>query len=375
MKRINKMFATLTYAALKAAPLAVLFASFGTGIGSLYGQGGKICDGGSLVVSSAGIVGCAFSTWGPLEQQQCSGSGTTVFSGPDPKNCHICVLNQYAPQVAADNFTGLSLVPVQPAPNPPLDFHCLKCAPPPGGMTAWWTLDEPNWDLSVRDFTQNLQYDGVRYGASAVPGHDAPLGANVTNANHFNGSNQYLEVPAANTQLNVGPGAADGSGDFSIDAWVKIDPGTNASGVRVIVEKRTHLNSRYKGYSFYLYNQYLGLQLADDGTAPGYANYGAQALVVPADGQWHFVAVSVARKPGAFNVQFTLDSKAVVNVASPIRSGDLTNTSPLRIGMITIGTGSVFNGSIDEVEFFNRAVPSQDFQSIFNAKCYGKCKY
>jgi len=217
--------------------------------------------------------------------------------------------------------------------------------------------------------------NGVRYGATAVPGHDQALGADVQNANHFNGANEYLEIPP-DTQLDVGPGTAGGSGDFSIDAWVKIDPGTDASGVRVIAEKRTfNAPSQYKGYSFYLYNQYLGVQLADGGTAPGYSNYGAPSLVVAADGHWHFVAVSVAREPSAFNVQFTLDDTANVNVSSPVRSGDLTNTSPFRIGMETIGDASVFNGSIDEVEFFSRALANSDLQSIYNAQCYGKCKH
>ncbi|MDQ6677490.1 MAG: LamG domain-containing protein, partial [Acidobacteriota bacterium] len=181
--------------------------------------------------------------------------------------------------------------------------------------------------------------------------------------------NQYLETPN-DPQLNIPPGNAGGSGDFSFDAWVKIDPNTNSSGVRVIVEKRTA--NPYKGYSFYLYNRYLGLQLAD---ASGFTNYGAPSLVVKNDGQWHFVAVSVKRQPGAFDVQFTYDPDKYpsVHVYSPARAGDLTNSSAMRIGMLTIGTGSVFNGSMDEVEFFNRAVSSAEWLTIQSAGCYGKC--
>ena len=33
-----------------------------------------------------------------------------------------------------------------------------------------------------------------------------------------------------------------------------------------------------------------------------------------------------------------------------------------------------FVGSLDEVQFFNLALTSNDLQSIFNAKCYGTCK-
>lgn len=364
MNRINLSLEKFASAAPKAASLATLFLCLTLGSGKLFAT--EICHGGSVIRNSAGtIIGCGFTTWGPSEQSMCNGN--TVFSGPNAQNCHVCVAPPYDQQVAADNFSGLSA-------SPAFDFHCLKCTPPPDGLTAWWTLDETVGISTVHDFTNNLGYDGIRYGATTVSGHDTTLGANATNANHFNGLNQYIEIPANDTQLNVGAGTATGSGDFSVDAWVKIDSGTDSSGVRVIVEKRTQNGTHYKGYSFYLYNRYLGLQLADDAAAPGYANYGASALVVPADGQWHFVAVSVKREPGAFNVQFTLDNAPVVNVSSPARGGDLTNTSPFRIGMVTIGTASVFNGSIDEVEFFSRALASPEFQSIYNAKCYGKCK-
>jgi hypothetical protein len=399
MKRINQISAKLTSTVPKVAPLAILFTCFMLGSGNLFAT--QRCYGGSEVLSGGTWVGCAYNTWGPEQIYQCT--GTTIFSGPNPKSCHICIesiFSAVSQQIRNDDFTGLTLTPIvdtSGVPSRPSDFKCLQCTPPPDGLTAWWTLDEPSGN-PVQDFTHNLSYDGVRHGATTVPGHDAALGAYVGNANHFNGLNEYIDVPAANTQLDVGPGAADGSGDFSIDAWVKIDPNTNSNGVRVIAEKRTFsLPNHYKGYSFYLYKPsgwpasqsgYLGLQLADEGAAPGYANYGVPSLWVPADGQWHFVAVSVSREPGAFNVQFFLDkgnpTLSVLGVPSPIRSGSLTNTSPLRIGMGTINNGSdAFNGSIDEVEFFNRAVPLKsppgsllqgDFQSIYDAKCYGKCK-
>ncbi len=182
---------------------------------------------------------------------------------------------------------------------------------------------------------------GYRHnGAASVPGQ-------VGNATKFDGISGYIEIPSA-PSVDIGAGAADGSGDFSIDAWVKLDQGISASGLRVIVEKRTFNSPNHlKGYSFYLCNQYLGFQLADDGTAPGYANYGASALVVPADGQWHFVAASVARTSTTSSVQFTLDDQKIVVVNGPARGGSLANASPLRIGMRTIDNGGAFIGSID----------------------------
>ncbi len=361
--KLTALSQNLTSVALKAAPLATVFACFTLANGNLQAQ----CN---TINSSGGPVGSI-----------CSGISTPAcsppyvgLSGQNSKNCHICVLPAYAAQIANNNFTGLTITPT--VAGAPTDFQCLHCTPPPGGLTAWWTLDEGS-ALSVPNFplyTNPSIQPGTRYGATAVAGHDAALGAYVTNANHFNGSNEYLEIP--NTPALDVEAATQNSGDFSIDAWVKLDPGTDSSGVRVIVEKRTFTPpSLYKGYSLYLYNQYLGLQVADGGAAPGYTNYGASALVVPEDGLWHFVAVSVAREASEpFQVQFTLDSESVT-LTSPARYGSLANTSNLRIGMLTIGTGSVFNGSIDEVEFFSVAVPEAEFQSIYTASCYGKCKY
>ena len=117
------------------------------------------------------------------------------------------------------------------------------------------------------------------------------------------------------------------------------------------------------------YNGYLGLQI---GTGPA-SNFGATALVVPADGLWHLAAVSV-NVIGA-DIQFFLDG-SVVDLLPPggVPSGSLANPSPLRIGMGNLNNGSdAFKGSIDEVQFFNRALASNEFQSIFNATCYGIC--
>ena len=109
------------------------------------------------------------------------------------------------------------------------------------------------------------------------------------------------------------------------------------------------------------------------GTAAGYTNYGTSALVVPGDGKWHFVAVSVSRTSAA-GIRFTLDDKPE-EVLNPLgRPGSLANPSALRIGMATIGQTSGFVGAIDELEFFQRAVTSAEWQKIYAAKCYGKCR-
>jgi hypothetical protein len=395
MKRFT--LTQLTGAAIRLAPLVIAAAFFGA---AGKASAAQLCAGGSPIYNSSHVVvGCTFSTWGPAEQSQCNGATVFAPANSGPGTCHVCVQPAYATQVQQGNFTGLTG-----------NFSCLNCAQPPSGITDWWTLDETNG--AYGDLIGSLT--GVGYGGvQSVPGE-------VVNAAKFNGASQYIQIPGTNTAnspLDIGPGpflelmgspipASDlpltaGSGSFSIDAWIKLDECSPSSacaadsGVRVIMEKRSfNPPSTYKGYSFYLYNQYLGLQLADNGTAPGYSNYGAPTLVVPADGNWHFVAVSIFRSQipaalptnppvaggpinmllDAFEVQFTLDNQSPVLVSGPARFGSLANSSNANIGMDTIGAGSVFNGSIDEVEFFNGFVLNSAWQTIVNAKCSGKCR-
>lgn len=359
MNRTDSLLQKFAAAIAKAIPLAVVSTCFIVAMGPVRAQ--SMCEGGSQILDSSGkFAGCAFTDWGTNAQAWCR--NMTVFAGSDPSNCHICVTPPYDTKIADGDYTGFTVRPTGSAKSPPTSLTCVKCAQAPPGLTAWWRLDETS--ATVHDSMNNLANNGLRLGgAAAVPGE-------VANATHFSGNGAYIEIPH-DPQLDVPAGSPAGDGNFSLDAWVKVESEPDLAGVRVIAEKRTQHGSHYKGYSFYLYNGYLGLQLADDGAGQGYTNYGAPSLVVK-PGAWHFVAISVWRSPSAAGIQFTLDN-ATVNIAGPIRGGDLSNLSPFRIGMRTIDSGGAFKGSIDEVEFFGRAVKAKEFEGIYNSKSCGKC--
>ncbi len=404
MKRINSLIQKLAAPAIHITAVALAVGFLGAP-GNLLGAPGNLlagtgsgitCPGGKTIFESSGYTaaGCLFTS-GPTAANidSCNRQNLTISLPTNSGTCLICVQAKYAALVANDtlnqsaNPAGYLYLPT-PFDEPALTldpygisyfdgvhtpFRCLKCAQPPSGMMAWWTLDQwavqPVVNVAPATFGQ---LTGQPVGTTIVTGESG-------NAAHFNGA-AYIDVPNA-TALDVGA-----FGNFSIDAWVKIDNLADSSGVRVIVEKRTVKVSpgapgvlpgtnQYTGYSFYLYKGYLGLQLADTST---FVNYGAPSLVVPPDGQWHFVAVSAMRIPVSPStnpaIQFTLDGSSVQPL-SLIDPGSLSNTSDLRIGMDTIGSGNDgFVGSIDEVAFFNRALSPNEFQSIYNAKCYGKCK-
>ncbi|MFN0110902.1 MAG: LamG domain-containing protein [Blastocatellia bacterium] len=260
-----------------------------------------------------------------------------------------------------------------------LDVSCWWCVTPPSygvNMKAWFALDEAS-GTKAGDLAQfgpktinSTQFespiDGIYYGS---PQHLTGTAGWVSNAVKFDGINDYVEAPN-HPSLNFG------TGDFSIDAWVKIDHPNDALGVRVLVEKREQVGAQFFGYSFFLYNGKLSLQLADG----GYANY-VSNLTVPADGQWHLVAVTIDRSSasgGTFYLSqgtmwdFTVQT-AIFNPAN--RQGSVSNSRPLRIGSLTLGGPNyLFKGSMDEVEIFNRMLTTEEIQSLATAGRYGKCK-
>jgi len=112
MKRIDYLFQKLAGAAIRVAPLAFVVCFFGAP-GNVHAA--SPCYGGSVIRDSTNtIVGCAFSNWGPAEQSMCNGA--TVF-GPansGPGTCHLCAVGAAAAQIAAGNYTGLTLQPAPP---------------------------------------------------------------------------------------------------------------------------------------------------------------------------------------------------------------------------------------------------------------------
>jgi hypothetical protein len=227
---------------------------------------------------------------------------------------------------------------------------------PPASLAAWWILDETSGTTAA---------DHSSTGATATyAGGPVPVSGRVKGGLGFNGTSAYLQVPHT-APLDIT------TGNFSLDAWVKIAIPADTTGVRVIVEKRQQ--SPIRGYSFFLYNGQIGLQLAD-GLGSGYSNFTSTAKV-PADGAWHLVAVTVERTDPQGG-RFYLDGDPVGSFNPTGRQGALSNTRPLRIGSVTLSSspGSLFKGSLDEVELFRRNLTPWEVQMLYIAGPCGKCK-
>jgi hypothetical protein len=311
------------------------------------------CGGGTAIWSNGEAVGCKFTTWGPDQQNMCGAWKTLPATGNG--TCHVCIDASLVPAVLAGPWTGLT-EGASSTSTTPADFTCRGCMTRPAQMVGWWMFDETSGMTAL---------DHSPTGATGTHvGSPQFVAGKVAGGVKLNGSTAYVNVPP-NATLDVG------TGDFSIDAWIKVDTAADGSGVHVIVEKRQA--NPWRGYSFFLYSGQLGLQLAD-GLGTQYSNYFSGGTV-PADAQWHLVAVTVQRA-NAQGGRFYLDGFPLGAPFNPTgRTGTLTNTTtPLRIGSLTTVVGSLFKGSLDEVELYRRALTPWEMQMLSVAGPCGKCK-
>jgi hypothetical protein len=301
------------------------------------------------------------------------GSANPGFGGAGYTNSLWLAYNNWYPQVTSLPLYALSSVITVASPP--------TCDPPPTGtIAAWYGFDEtasPSLNLATGN--------SVAWSGTLTPATGEVGGA-------LNFSAGYIDAPdsiitnfgAASDASKCGGGNfSTCQGDFSIDAWVNLSA-LPRGNVNVIVDKR---DATLIGYEFYLYGDppddhghpWLGLQLGD--AAHGYTNYGSEAVPLLTANAWHHVAVTVERlgSEGTNGViKWYLDGKPVKGSGPsvPIQTGSLVNSVPLRIGAAGAanGSGSNFNGALDEVQIFNRVLTGPEVQSIYNANSSGVCK-
>ena len=229
------------------------------------------------------------------------------------------------------------------------------CDPAPAGLGLWLPFDETNGPTAL-----NLAPGGN-------PGtkvNNPPINSGyVLRSLCFDGASQFVSVPdypAINVSANE---------DFSIDAWVKRDP-ASGTPVRIIADKRDANNGT--GYSLSVSWGNLVFQMADGPF--NYTNY-RDTGTVPADNQWHFVAVTVTRN-STTGGRFYIDGAATGGTFDPTgHPGSLANTSPFEVAASAYAAGNLpWLGCIDEVEMFTRALTVQEIQGIYSAGSVGKCK-
>lgn len=230
----------------------------------------------------------------------------------------------------------------------------VDCLTPPPNMVAWYSFDQSG--ASQQDLTSHKN-TATAYGSYTT------VAGEVSNAMHFDGTSAYVQA-VDQPQLDMG------TGDFSIDAWVKIASSADDSGIVVLMDKRQ--SSPIQGYHLFIYNGRLGVQLASGGNSTNYLS----TTTFPANGAWHLVAVTVHR---ATNGGTLYVDGAPVGTFDPSAYNGLSLNSggtPLMIGVreASLYGGGYFKGAMDELQIFNRALSPAEVLSLYQAGSYGECK-
>ncbi len=226
----------------------------------------------------------------------------------------------------------------------------VACVVPPANMIAWYPFDETT-GVTATNLRPPAPSAGLVNGPVHTPGA-------VAYGLQFDGVNDYAWAQ--------GPGPNVGTGDFSIDFWVKT---ASSTGTQTIIDKRTgSVGNNLKGYAIAISNGKLLLQMAD---GPGFTNYPSTLSV--ADNVWHLVAVTV-RRSASNGITFYVDA-ASQKVGNPLgRQGSLTSDGNLTFAKDTLNIVANFKGILDEVEIFNVELPAATVSSLWNAGSSGKCK-
>ncbi len=231
----------------------------------------------------------------------------------------------------------------------------------PSGLISWWKADGNAFDAEGGN-------NGNMYGGGGyLPGY-------LNAAFSFDGLNDYVEVPN-NTSLDFGPGE-----DFSLSAWFKGPDQQSWQGT--ILSKLyvgNSLTKRNYGYSLMLrgpgspnaaiYPQaswgqvgfWMGEAITGDKTPPFqlYSNCRYN------DDMWHHVVATADRDGMA---KLYVDG-LIVNQAdiSSLESVNQASGTPFEIGRETTFSSYPFEGLLDEITVFNRALSSEEVTDIYEA--------
>ena len=211
------------------------------------------------------------------------------------------------------------------------------CTPVPGGMVGWWEAEG-----NANDMISGC--NGTWNGASSY------VGGEVGNAFSFSGQSDVsvADAPALNPTSAI-----------TVECWMKRD--AVVGSYDPVVKKAGAGAGTVGGYGL----EFNGNKILF------WVHNGAWRSSVGAPialGQWYHVA-------GVYSgTQLSLYVNGQL-VGTPVStSGNIVASSnPLRFGNDPSNPTRFFNGKVDEVSVYNRALTGTEIQSIYNAGSLGKC--
>ncbi len=205
------------------------------------------------------------------------------------------------------------------------------CVDAPSGLIGWWTGDGDTVDIAGNQ--SGTLHNGAQYDSGQIG-----------QAFSFNGNNTSVVVNAPVYSSTAG----------SLMFWFL----AKGSGVLTGSSDGISRTPRF--------------QLDDNGDLSWqFGSLSAQALGQINFNQWYHLVISYSTSDATANVQVFVNGAPA---ASAVSSAIVPSTSQISFGASIDTQSASFNGLMDEVAIFNRALSEQDIQNIYSAFSAGMCK-
>ena len=235
-----------------------------------------------------------------------------------------------------------------------------QCVEAPSDLQHWWTADGNAFDIIGGE--HGTLVGGAIFGTGQVG-----------QAFDLDGVDDQVVVP------NDPAAAFNFTGAFTIDAWIFLDQAP--TDFAPIVSKWNDIGKDSRAYflavEFFEGQPRLRFDVSRNGQFAGTNSAIRYASSLVPIGQWLHVA-------GVFDPSETVPNRLRVYTSGTDASGAFfvpnevtsvfVNTEPLRIGAGDLGSDErdFFNGRIDEVELFDRALTAAEILAIFESGGSGK---
>jgi hypothetical protein len=223
--------------------------------------------------------------------------------------------------------------------RPVVDIYAipLAAAEPGGGPLAGWALDEGSGTTAGDDSGHG--HTGTLVGGPAwTPGHS---GQGLS----LDGVDDFVEVPHRD-DLNAFP--------LTITAWLK----TTTTARAGIVNK--YVAASFLGYNLFTENGLLcAWYFRDSSNHTWDGSLCTLAVAGANDGQWHHVAFVVDG-----DARLYLDGVRGATQPWVGSAGPTTTTQPVSLGRYAGASTPYFQGSIDEVRIYDRALSEDEIRSL-----------
>ncbi len=218
--------------------------------------------------------------------------------------------------------------------------------PPPANLVGWWTGDgtSPTTAPDLVGTSPGTLNGGVTYAAGKVG-----------NAFNFDGNankGSYVNIPDASSLDST-----TGTWDF----WFN----TTQNQQYVGLVGKSDAASSVNGITMQLFQGHARVEVK----GPGPTLLLEPTTPILNDGQWHQMALTFQ---SGGTVVLYIDGQARAMGTAPTFSFGAND--PLRFGVMTDGFWTPYNGLLDEVQVFNRALSATEVQAIFGAGAGGLIK-